>query len=203
MPENNVLNLILNHGIPLMNKIVVKSQDSLEKFFHFHDQTPYKGTLIYIALCFIFTPLKSILNIHPLLYYTLSQWAHADYSHLFSNLVILYMFGRMVELKVGTRVFFLYFFLIGVSSTVLVTFLSSPVIGASCVCMSLVTFFIINRIKLNLWNLLECAILLFIALPLISQDITQIGSHTNISHFGHLLGAFMGILLSLWYRKKS
>lgn len=69
----------------------------------------------------IFTKLPYILSMVPI-YIRIKHWywqvftymfSHVDFWHLFSNMLGLYIFGRIVERSVGSREFLLYYLLTG------------------------------------------------------------------------------------------
>lgn len=135
------------------------------------------------------------------------QVSHLNFFHLFSNMLVFLVFGPHLELKFGTRFFYLTYFLCGISSGLFHNFLidgTHPLIGASgsiwgmCVIWGFLKPNYEVRLPLipidfRVKYLISFFLALEIFLIFSSYD-------TDVSHWGHIGGAFMGIVLySVYY----
>lgn len=129
---------------------------------------------------------------------------HGDFSHLFFNLLTLWMFGVELAQMWGNRRFLAFYFLCGVGAgiihSIVTLFLGqgAPTLGASGAIMGvmlaygltfpdriiLVGFFLPLRAKI--------AVLVFIGIDLY-MGVT--GSPDGVAHFAHLGGALIGYIL--------
>jgi len=131
-------------------------------------------------------------------------FAHANFMHVMSNMLILLIVGPDVERVLGKKEFWKYFILSGIFSSGLY-FLSSshPIIGASGAVFSVASASIIINWKLQkeLWSIrLRNTFFIF----LIASELLDVILNTNddVGHLAHVLGASFGILYFLKFRKK-
>ncbi|MDO9517245.1 MAG: rhomboid family intramembrane serine protease [Methanosarcinaceae archaeon] len=129
---------------------------------------------------------------------------HANLTHLFFNMLVLFFFGRELERRVGNRVFWNVFFTSGIVAAIGYTLTGTgPMIGASgaiygvFACMAVLApemrvyvYFIPMRIKY--------ALVLFGLM-----DFLLIGSPDMIAHTAHLSGLFVGVLMGMRIKKAS
>ena len=127
---------------------------------------------------------------------------HANLTHLFFNMLVLFFFGRELEHRVGNRVFWNVFFTSGIVAAIGYTLTGSgPMIGASgaiygiFACMAVLApemrvyvYFIPMKIK--------HALVLFALM-----DFVLIGAPDMIAHTAHLSGIFVGILMGMRIKK--
>lgn len=131
-------------------------------------------------------------------------FAHDNFMHVVSNMLILLIVGPDVERVLGKKEFWKYFILSGIFSSGLY-FLSSshPIIGASGAVFSVVsTSIIINwKLQKELWSIrLRNTFFIF----LIASELLDVILNTNddVGHLAHVLGSSFGILYFLKFRKK-
>lgn len=129
---------------------------------------------------------------------------HADPLHIIFNMISLLLFGLIIEQKLGSSEFLLYYFVIGILSGVLIAFVhpllgwgETPVVGSSGAIYGLMlayaTFFPQSRILL--WGIIPIkAYLLVLGLVVLSILASIFNFMANFAHIGHLGGVFFGLL---------
>ncbi|MEO5931497.1 MAG: rhomboid family intramembrane serine protease [Candidatus Kapaibacterium sp.] len=128
---------------------------------------------------------------------------HADISHIFFNMLVLWMFGMELEQMWGSRRFAAYYFLCGLGAglaQLLVSFLlkdTSPALGASGAIMGVVIAFGLaypNRtILMGFFFPLPAK---YAMLVMVGIDLYMgISRGDHVAHFAHLGGALMGFIL--------
>ena len=147
------------------------------------------------------------------------MFMHADLGHLFFNMFGLYMFGSLLERRLGARDFLILYFVSGVAALLLqmlaygyeihyedaMRLMQTPMLGASGALMgvyaatafffpNLQVFLLFPPIPLKMKYL----IIAFIAIDLFSGFSS---GGTGIAHFAHVGGALGGFLLSLYWKK--
>lgn len=129
-------------------------------------------------------------------------FVHANLTHLFINMLVLFFFGRELERRVGNRVFWNVFFTSGIVAAIGYTLTGTgPMIGASgaifgvFACMAVLApemrvyvYFIPMRIK---------HVLVLFAII----DFLWIGAPDMIAHTAHLSGLFVGLLMGMRIKK--
>lgn len=138
-----------------------------------------------------------------------SMFLHADINHLFSNMLILFFLGSMIEKEIGHIRYVLLYFLSGIGAGVLsvfyklMTFSSVPSLGASGAVFGLDGVLLAMVL---LWNerlpsVTPARVVLMIVLSLYSGFTG--GNIDNVAHLGGLLVGFLGgCLLCLVQRRK-
>ncbi len=148
------------------------------------------------------------------------MFMHGSVPHLFFNMFGLYMFGSLLETKLGSKHFLILYFVSGIGALLLQNaayayeyhamgvenILITPMVGASGALMgvyaasasffpNLKVFLLFPPIPLKL----KYMVLIFILIDL------NMGIHggTNIAHFAHIGGAIFGFLLSLYWKKQG
>jgi membrane associated rhomboid family serine protease len=126
---------------------------------------------------------------------------HGGFFHIFFNMLLLWMFGRELEERWGTRYFLKYYFLTGVGAGI-TTFLFTPAshsvtIGASGAIMALLVAFALhdpNRL-VYVWFLFPIKIK-YLVIFLIVLDLVAAMNHTadGVARFAHLGGALIGFV---------
>jgi membrane associated rhomboid family serine protease len=126
---------------------------------------------------------------------------HGEFFHLFFNMLLLWMFGRELEQRWGTRGFLKYYFLTGVGAGI-TSFLFSPgshavTIGASGAIMALLVAFALhdpNRL-VYIWFLFPIKIK-YLVIALIAVDLFAAVNQTadGVARFAHLGGAVIGFI---------
>ncbi len=132
---------------------------------------------------------------------------HADLTHIIGNTIVLFLFGRVVESKLGTTKTALIYFgaliLSGVFSSLVYIFYlgeNTPGLGASGAIMGLVSAAILLAPFYISYQLLVPLPLMLLGWVYIYADITGIVSKAddNIGHFAHLFG-FLSIALLTYF----
>lgn len=140
------------------------------------------------------------------------QFVHADFWHLFFNMVFgLWMFGKEVESVWGSNKFLFYYLFCGIVAGLAQLFLSpilesvtGPTIGASGAIYGVLVAFAVmfpNQ-YIFLYFLIPIKVKYFVAL-LIIIGILSIGGPTNVANLAHLGGALAGYLYILCERRFS
>jgi membrane associated rhomboid family serine protease len=133
---------------------------------------------------------------------------HADIQHLFFNMLGLYFFGPYVEAALGTKRFFILYFLCGfVASATQMFITSNPILGASGAIFGVTTAFATMFPNVEL-------MLLFPPIPMKAKYMAIIfilvglysgisGSQSGIAHFAHVGGALCGFLMIIYWKKNN
>ena len=149
------------------------------------------------------------------------MFLHGDFTHLFFNMFALYMFGRQIEMDLGTKRFLIYYFVCGVGAALVqlgiaqidianlsdpIDYLRTPTLGASGAIFGLLLAF----------GMLHPNVMIMLLIPPIPMkakwfvliygllELYFIISSPNdgVAHFAHLGGMFFGwLLLLLWSRR--
>jgi membrane associated rhomboid family serine protease len=123
-----------------------------------------------------------------------------DYSHIFFNMLGLYMFGMTLEDRLGSIEFLLFYLFSGIGAGLAIMLLGSPftyTVGASGAIFALLLAFAAMfpeaRILLFFFIPMKApfAVLVFAA---ISLFFLSTGTGGNISHLGHLAGIVFGFI---------
>jgi membrane associated rhomboid family serine protease len=129
--------------------------------------------------------------------YVTSLFCHASWLHLSSNLVFLYLFGKLIEEQEGTLGVLVSYLICGIGGNVISEiFLSGGVgLGASGAVFGLFVVSVLIKLKWNARNLLEVVILGQFVLAQIISEAKSVGASDGIGHLTHLGGAITGGLL--------
>ncbi len=127
-------------------------------------------------------------------------FSHANFLHLLFNSFALMSIGSMVEIAMGYRRFLQFYLFVGVLGGIIITFLDpspNPVLGASVPISGVLVGFgyyypdkklIIFPIPIPIKS--RTIVLGFIGISLL---MVLINEQSGISHFGHLVGALLGL----------
>ena len=146
--------------------------------------------------------LNNLLALHPLTSGNFSThqiithiFAHRNYTHVISNMVVLFLVGQDVERILGKKEFWKYFILSGVFSSGIYIFGSDPIIGASGAVFSVVTASILINSK-NKDKLLSIRLKNLFFIFLIFSELVNLFFLTNddIGHLAHILGVIFGTI---------
>jgi hypothetical protein len=127
---------------------------------------------------------------------------HGSFSHIFSNLFSLILFGFILEKIIGSRNFLLVFFSAGIISGIASMFFYSSVIGASGAIFGILGVLAVIRPKM--------VVLAFgIPIPMIAAvilwallDLGGVFYPSSVANIGHLAGLAAGIAIGFWVRPK-
>jgi membrane associated rhomboid family serine protease len=142
--------------------------------------------------------------------YLTSLFCHASWLHLSSNLVFLYLFGKLIEEQEGTLGVLVSYLICGLGGNLISEiFLSGGVgLGASGAVFGLFVVSVLIKLKWNARNLLEVVILGQFVIAQIISEAKSVGASDGIGHLTHLGGAITGGLLvfalsKVMHRKKG
>ncbi len=131
------------------------------------------------------------------------MFMHYDFFHLLFNMLGLFIFGKIIENRMGSKEFLLYYFAVGIGSA-LITFLIysltgtyNPVVGASGAVYGLLFAFAVYfpHANIYLWGLFPVRAPVMVGLYAVISLFSQIsGSSGGVAHLVHLFGFLMGYL---------
>ena len=154
------------------------------------------------------------------------MFLHGDFSHLFFNMFALWMFGRGLEMEMGTKRFLIYYFTCGIGAALVQLgvaqidlmrlpeasiayqqYLWTPTVGASGAVFGLLLAF--GKLHPN-----ATIMLLIPPIPMKAKWFVIIygllellfgvsGNMDSVAHFAHLGGMFWGWLLILWWQRRD
>ena len=154
------------------------------------------------------------------------MFLHGGFSHLFFNMFALWMFGRDLELEMGSKRFLLYYFVCGVGAAIIqqlmaridlagipeqsiayMQYLCTPTVGASGAVFGLLLAF-------GMFHPNATIMLLFPPIPmkakwfvivygLVELFFGMTGRMDSVAHFAHIGGMFWGWLLIMWWRYRD
>ena len=145
-----------------------------------------------------------------------SVFSHNTFWHLFFNMFVLNSFGPIIELVLGSKRFFKFYFVAGIISSIGHAAVSAfilgmpdlPALGASGAISGLVLLFafIFPREKILIMGIIPVpafwGALLFIGFDIWGVVAQAEGGGLPIGHGAHLAGAFTGILYYFFWIKK-
>ena len=153
------------------------------------------------------------------------MFLHGDFSHLFFNMFALWMFGRGLEMEMGSKRFFIYYFTCGIGAALVQlgmaevdimnmesqgaiwNYMLTPTVGASGAVFGLLLAFgmmhpnatimlLIPPIPMKAkWFVVIYGIIELLLIIFHAQD--------GIAHFAHLGGMFWGWLLMLFWQRRD
>lgn len=119
------------------------------------------------------------------------------FAHILFNMLALFLFGSLLERRLGSKEFLLFYLVCGTLTGILSLFLNMNVIGASgaifAVLLAAATFFPEQRVLLFFVLPVKApvAVIVFTGLSLVFLFTDR---STNIAHFAHLGGIVFGFL---------
>ena len=129
-----------------------------------------------------------------------SMFGHADLEHILFNMLALFMFGSVLENRVGTGKFLLIYFVSGILGSVGFMLFSSPfstALGASGAIYGIIGALVLLEPNLTVY-------FYFVPLPMYMVgpiyaliELFYMGSADSIAHSAHLLGFFGGLALAI------
>ena len=137
-------------------------------------------------------------HIYQLLTY---QFMHQGIMHIAFNMIVLLSFGPMVEEILGERKMWISYLLCGISGAMLhvgmTNYVDVPLVGASASIWGILVIFSLyypNQ-KLYLFFLLGMKAKYLVSALFIVEVVSAIYMSDNVSHYGHIGGAIMGLLI--------
>ena len=132
-----------------------------------------------------------------------SPFIHADFNHLFSNSLPLFLLGVALFYfysEVALKVFIWTFFLTGL--LVWIAGREAWHIGASGLVYGLASFLFFSGIIRRYFRLIALSLLIVFLYGSMVWGLFP-GVYKNVSWESHMLGFFSGVLLAIWYRKEG
>jgi uncharacterized protein len=135
------------------------------------------------------------------------MFVHADFNHLFWNMIILFFFGTTLEQRVGERRFLLIYLLSGIVAIIGQMIFTSPFttnMGASGALFGVMGCLAIIAPEIR--------VLIFFVIPLSIRaavvlyaliDFLMLGSADNIAHMAHIAGLLVGLAFGQILKNKS
>lgn len=143
------------------------------------------------------------------------MFAHGGFGHLFFNMFGVYMFGRAIEMHIGSKRFFILYFVSGLGAAALQLIIYhtmgdvAAMVGASGALFGILAAFALYFPNVPL-------MLIFLPIPIkakyfvaiyagfeLFSGISAIGGGSQIAHFAHLGGAIVGfILVKIWKKNQ-
>jgi membrane associated rhomboid family serine protease len=150
------------------------------------------------------------------------MFVHASWSHIFFNMLALFLFGIQLEQRMGSTEFLLYYFVCGIGAGVATVFINNsagmgmiPVVGASGAIYGLLLAFasFFPDARIFIFGILPIrapvAVLLYAGIEVFSQLMLP---RSGIAHLTHLAGLAFGYLslvvrfginpISLFFRRR-
>jgi rhomboid-like protein len=142
------------------------------------------------------------------------MFLHGGLGHIFFNMFGLFMFGRVLESVLGSRKFFILYFLSGLGAAALQLFVyylqDAPaiMIGASGAVLGILAAFAVMFPNVEL-------MIIFLPIPIKAKYLVPIYAvfelffgianfkADNIAHFAHLGGALVGFILVMIWKKNQ
>ena len=168
--------------------------------------------IVFALTYFLFPRLKIYLGMVPsLVYYKHYYWqfftymfTHANFTHLIFNMLSLYIFGRAVEHRVGSKEFLLYYLMVGTLSGIASYFIyyisgtNVVLVGASGAIYGLLILFaaLYPYATIYIFGLIPVRAPLLIVIYFF---ISLFGGFTlsSTAHFTHLFGLVFGFIYML------
>jgi len=130
-----------------------------------------------------------------------SMFLHGGFAHLFFNMYVLFMFGSLLESRIGTKKFLIIYFLSGILASFGSSFIYPRALGASGAIYGLLGAMIIMLPELRVAPL-------FIPIPmklwqaLLFFAFLDLFIFSGIAVAAHAIGAVTGLLYSLTIKKQ-
>jgi len=127
---------------------------------------------------------------------------HGSFSHLYSNMFALALFGSILEKIVGYKNFLKIFFFTGIFSGIFSTIFYTSVIGASGAVYGIMGTLAMLRPKMVVWAL---GVPMYMIITIVVYGVLDLAGAffpSNIAHVGHLSALAVGILIGLLLRKR-
>ncbi len=133
------------------------------------------------------------------------MFLHGGLFHLLFNMLMLWMFGRIIESAFGQKEFIKYFFITGVGAaviSVLFSYNSSvPIIGASGAIYGLLMAFALlyPKATVYLYFVFPVTARQMVLMFVVLEFMASFNRHSGIANFAHLGGMLTGYLYLRWW----
>ena len=130
-----------------------------------------------------------------------SMFLHGGIAHLFFNMYVLFMFGSLLESKIGTKKFLIIYFLSGILASFGSSFLYARALGASGAIYGLLGAMIIMLPELRVMPLF-IPIQMKLWQALIFFAFLDLFVFSGIAVMAHIIGAIVGLIYALTIKKQ-
>ncbi|MDH3291194.1 MAG: rhomboid family intramembrane serine protease [Gemmatimonadota bacterium] len=136
------------------------------------------------------------------------MFLHANFIHILFNMLVLYFFGPMLEMRLGGRRFLTLYFVSGIAAALVSVFFTprAIIVGASGAVYGTMLGFarFWPRQQIYIWGVLPIqARWLVVVMTAMSLYAGVSGSRDGVAHFAHLGGFLGGLLYLLWIEWRS
>ena len=147
-----------------------------------------------------FILIPELASSQPWMFFTY-MFFHADLIHLFFNMFGLYMFGSLVERRIGSNKFLALYIGSGLLAAVVGFFVYDAALGASAAVVATVAAAIMffPNSQVLFWGIIPMKMwqfgLLFIGIELYSSVFVQ----NNVGNFAHIIGFIIGLAYAYYH----
>lgn len=133
------------------------------------------------------------------------MFLHGGLFHLLFNMLMLWMFGRIIEAELGKKEFIKYFFITGIGAaffSVLFSYNSRvPIIGASGAIYGLLMAFALlyPKATVYLYFVFPVTARQMVLMFVVLEFVASFNRHSGIANFAHLGGMLTGYLYLRWW----
>jgi hypothetical protein len=129
------------------------------------------------------------------------MFLHANFTHLFFNMMVLFFFGKELERRIGNRMFLYVYFISGILAALGYSFTTSdiftPLVGASGAIMGVFATLTVLAPDMPVYVVffpmrIKHALILFAIL-----DFLLMGTNDMVAHTAHLSGIVVGLYMGL------
>ncbi len=168
------------------------------------------NVLVYVLSAFF--PLVQLFAMNRVYMFQLWRWVtslffHFSITHLLFNMISLFIFGNIIERRLGSRNFLLLYFLSGIFGNVGFLLFSSPYTfgaGASGSIFGLIGAATILYPNLVLYiNFIPLPLKVAGPLMALGEFILLLGARDGIAHSAHVFGFVVGIVLAFYLRRRE
>ncbi len=145
-----------------------------------------------------------------------SMFMHASLFHIFINMYILFIFGTLIERRVGTRRFLFIYFLSGILASLgfvifqeLILGTSGVAVGASGAIMGIIglTILLMPDLRVLLFFFIPMSLrtagIIFVLFEIFGLIYTKLGGSIGIANSAHLVGLVSGFIYGYYLKKKK
>ncbi len=126
---------------------------------------------------------------------------HADYLHLFYNMLALVMFGLVLENIIGSKKFLLIFFASGIFANFVSLFFYESVLGASAAIFGVIGILVAIRPRMIAFALGVPMPMIIAAIAWALLDLAGVFYPSNVANIAHLAGLAFGIVSGFFLRR--
>jgi len=133
-----------------------------------------------------------------------SMFLHGSFNHIFYNMYGLFLFGTVLEQRIGPKRLLLVYFLSGIFAAILSSLFYERALGASGAIMGVIGALIVLMPELRLLFLFIIPMpLWFAGIIYALMDIFGVFFPSGVGNIAHLVGMGFGLLYGLYLRKQK